>query len=182
MSYCSVIETMSPEKKALHKAYHDHHYGFPIEDDNELFCRLVMEINQAGLSWEIILKKEKSFRLAFDNFDIAKVAVYSEADRERLLSDPGIIRNKLKVNAAIENAKSILELQKEHGSFKNWLEMQHPKTKEEWVKIFKKTFKFTGGEIVNEFFMSIGMLPGAHAQSCPVYKQNREAGALWFGV
>ena len=182
MSYCSVIETMSPEKKALHKAYHDHHYGFPIEDDNELFCRLVMEINQAGLSWEIILKKEKSFRLAFDNFDIAKVAAYTETDRERLLSDPGIIRNKLKVNAAIENAKTILELQKEHGSFKNWLEMQHPKTKEEWVKIFKKTFKFTGGEIVNEFFMSIGMLPGAHVQNCPVYKQTRDAGALWFNV
>jgi len=182
MSYCSVIETMSPEKKALHKAYHDHHYGFPIEDDNELFCRLVMEINQAGLSWEIILKKENSFRLAFDNFDIAKVAAYTEADRERLLSDPGIIRNRLKVNAAIENAKTILALQKEHGSFKNWLEMQHPKTKEEWVKIFKKTFKFTGGEIVNEFFMSIGMLPGAHVQNCPVYKQTRDAGALWFTI
>jgi DNA-3-methyladenine glycosylase I len=179
MSYCSVIDHMPPERRALHKNYHDNHYGFPIEDDNELFCRLVMEINQAGLSWEIILKKENSFRLAFDNFDIAKVAAYTETDRERLLADPGIIRNRLKVNAAIENAKTIMALQKEHGSFKNWLEQQHPKSKDEWVKIFKKHFKFTGGEIVNEFFMSIGMLPGAHVASCPVYEQNIEAGALW---
>jgi len=179
MSYCSAIETMPPERKALHKAYHDHHYGFPIHDDNELFCRLVMEINQAGLSWEIILKKEKSFRLAFDNFNIDKVAAYTETDRERLLGDPGIIRNKLKVNAAIENAKTIQLLQKEHGSFKNWLELHHPKTKEEWVKLFKKTFKFTGGEIVNEFFMSIGYLPGAHAANCVVHQKAIEAGALW---
>jgi len=179
MSYCSVIEHMAPERKALHKNYHDNHYGFVIEDDNELFCRLVMEINQAGLSWELILKKENSFRLAFDNFDIGRVAAYTETDRERLLGDPGIIRNKLKVNAAIENAKTILQLQKEYGSFKNWLEHHHPKTKDEWVKLFKKTFKFTGGEIVNEFLMSIGMLPGAHVPQCPVYKQNIEAGALW---
>jgi len=179
MSYCSAIETMPTDRKALHKAYHDHHYGFPIHDDNELFCRLIMEINQAGLSWEIILKKENSFRLAFDNFDIGTIAAYTETDRERLLADPGIIRNKLKVNAAIENAKTIQILQKEHGSFKNWLELHHPKTKEEWVKLFKKTFKFTGGEIVNEFFMSIGYLPGAHALSCPVNQQAIDAGALW---
>jgi len=180
MSYCSAIDTMPPDRRALHKNYHDNHYGFPIESDNELFCRLVMEINQAGLSWEIILKKENSFRQAFDNFDIAKVAAYTELDRERLLADPGIIRNRLKVNAAIENAKTIQQLQKEHGSFKAWLELNHPKTKEEWVKLFKKTFKFTGGEIVNEFFMSIGMLPGAHVASCPVYKENQKAGALWM--
>ena len=179
MSYCTVIETMSPDKKALHKAYHDHHYGFPIENDNELFCRLVLEINQAGLSWELILKKEKTFRLAYDNFNIDIVAAYTETHRERLLADAGIIRNKLKVNAAIENAKTIQQLQKDHGSFKNWLESHHPKTKEEWVKLFKKTFKFTGGEIVNEFLMSIGMLPGAHVTSCPVYKQTLEAGALF---
>jgi DNA-3-methyladenine glycosylase I len=179
MSYCSVIETMPPDRKALHKAYHDYHYGFPIHDDNELFCRLVMEINQAGLSWEIILKKEKSFRLAFDNFDIGTVAAYTETDRERLLADPGIIRNRLKVNAAIENAKTIQLLQKEHGSFKNWLELHHPKTKDEWVKLFKKTFKFTGGEIVNEFFVSIGYLAGAHATNCAVHQQAIDAGAFW---
>jgi len=180
MSYCSAIETMTPERKTLHKSYHDHHYGFPIHNDNELFCRLILEINQAGLSWEIILKKENTFRLAYDNFDIDKVAAYTETDRERLLANPGIIRNKLKVNAAIENAKTIQQLQKEHGSFENWLEGHHPKTKEEWVKLFKKTFRFTGGEIVNEFLMSIGYLPGAHVPDCPVYNEALSAGALWL--
>lgn len=179
MSYCSVIDYMPEEKKALHKVYHDLHYGFPIHDDNELFCRLVLEINQAGLSWDTILKKQVSFRKAYDNFDVQKVAAYTEADRERLMVDAGIIRNRLKVNAAIENAKTILRLQKEHGSFEKWLEMQHPKTKEEWVKLFKKTFKFTGGEIVNEFLMSTGYLPGAHAANCAVYKKVLKADPLW---
>ena len=179
MSYCSAIESMSGDKKALHKAYHDHLYGFPIHDDNELFCRLVLEINQAGLSWETILKKEATFRKAYSNFNIKKVAAYTEADIERLLADAGIIRNKLKVNAAIENAKTILALQKEHGSFEKWLELHHPKTKEEWVKLFKKTFRFTGGEIVNEFLMSIGYLPGAHVNTCAVYKKVVATKPLW---
>ena len=171
---------MPPEKKALHGAYHDHAYGFPIHDDNELFCRLVLEINQAGLSWEIILKKEITFRKAYSNFVIKKVAAYTEKDRERLLQDTGIIRNRLKVNAAIENAKTILELQKEYGSFAEWLAQHHPKTKEEWVRLFKKTFKFTGGEIVNEFLMSIGYLPGAHTEDCPVYKKVLKAKPHWI--
>lgn len=180
MSYCAAIETMQPEaRKSLHKQYHDHHYGFPIHDDNELFGRLIMEINQAGLSWETILKKEESFRAAYSNFNIAAIAAYTDDDRERLLSDAGIIRNRLKVNAAIENAKAILQLQKEHGSFEQWLEHHHPKAKEEWVKLFKKTFRFTGGEIVGEFLMSIGYLPGAHAENCPVHKSAVKAGALW---
>ncbi|HWZ23527.1 MAG TPA: DNA-3-methyladenine glycosylase I [Cytophagaceae bacterium] len=180
MSYCSVIEYMNDEKKSIHKPYHDLHYGFPIHDDNELFCRLVLEINQAGLSWEIILKKESTFRKAYSNFNIKKVAAYTENDRERLLSDPGIIRNKLKINAAIENAKTILLLQKEYGSFEKWLETHHPKTKEEWVKLFKKTFRFTGGEIVNEFLMSIGYLPGAHTANCPVYNKVAKAKPMWM--
>jgi DNA-3-methyladenine glycosylase I len=182
MSYCSVIEYMSDEKKTIHKAYHDNHYGFPIHNDNELFCRLVLEINQAGLSWETILKKETTFRMAYDNFDIDKVAAYTEADRDRLLADPGIIRNRLKVNAAIENAKTIQQLQKEHGSFEQWLELHHPKTKDEWVKLFKKTFRFTGGEIVNEFLMSIGYLPGAHTADCAVFKTVQSANPLWMQV
>ncbi|WP_243732515.1 DNA-3-methyladenine glycosylase I [Pedobacter metabolipauper] len=170
---------MPQERKALHKSYHDNYYGFPIHNDNELFCRLVLEINQAGLSWETILKKEATFRKAYDNFDIQTVAVYTEADRERLLADPGIIRNRLKVNAAIENAKTIIQLQKEYGSFEKWLELNHPKTIAEWVKLFKKTFKFTGGEIVNEFLMSIGYLNGAHDASCAVYKKILDADPLW---
>ena len=179
MSYCSVVENMTGERQALHKAYHDHHYGFPIHDDNELFCRLVLEINQAGLSWETILKKEAGFRKAYHNFSIKKVAAYTEADRERLLADAGIIRNRLKINAAIENAKTILQLQKEHGSFEQWLESHHPKSKEEWVKLFKKTFRFTGGEIVNEFLQSIGYLPGAHSSGCPIYKKILKTDPLW---
>src|SRR6478609_4564931 len=98
MTYCSAIGQMSGDRKQLHKQYHDKFYGFPIDDDNELFGRLIMEINQAGLSWETILKKEKGFRKAYHNFNIKKVAAYTEADRERLMADPGIIRNRLKIN------------------------------------------------------------------------------------
>ena len=180
MSYCLAIEGMQPEsRKELHKNYHDNYYGYPIHDDNELFGRLILEINQAGLSWETVLKKEESFRKAYDNFDIQKIAAYTEEDRERLLSDPGIIRNKLKVNAAIENAKTIMKLQKEFGSFEKWLEHHHPKTLQEWMKLFKKTFKFTGGEIVNEFLMSTGYLKGSHAESCPVYQKVLDSNPLW---
>jgi DNA-3-methyladenine glycosylase I len=180
MSYCQAIETMQPEdRKALHKNYHDKHYGFPIHNDDELFGRLIMEINQAGLSWETILKKEESFRKAYSQFSIKKVAAYSEKDSARLLADVGIIRNKLKVNAAIENAKAILQLQQEFGSFENWLSHHHPKTKEEWVKLFKKTFKFTGGEIVGEFLMSIGYLPGAHIESCPINNVVMQSKPMW---
>ncbi len=168
-SYCEAIITM--DKNNVHRIYHDNFYGFPIEDDNELFERLILEINQAGLSWSTILNKQQNFKNAYKGFDIKKVASFKEKDFERLMSDAGIIRNRLKINAAIENAKKIFQLQKEFGSFKKWLDHHHPKTKEEWVKIFKKTFKFTGGEIVNEFLMSTGYLPGAHIESCPVYKK-----------
>ena len=180
MSYCTAIKSMSGERQALHKAYHDYQYGFPIHDDNELFCRLIFEINQAGLSWETILRKEASFRAAYDNFDIQKVAAYTEVDRERILADAGIIRNRLKINAAIENAKIILNLQKEYGSFGNWITSHHPKTKAEWIKVFKKTFKFTGGEIVNEFLMSIGYLPHAHDETCEVYAEVLKSNPMWL--
>ncbi len=170
---------MEGDRKALHKAYHDLHYGFPIHDDNELFCRLILEINQAGLSWETILKKQENFRKAYSKFNIKKVAAYTAADRKRLMANAGIIRNRLKINAAIENAKAILDLQKEHGSFHGWLMQHHPKTKEEWVKIFKKTFRFTGGEIVNEFLLSIGFLPGAHAKHCPIHSKALKAKPMW---
>ena len=170
---------MSGERKELHKNYHDNHYGFPIQNDNELFGRLILEINQAGLSWETILKKENSFRKAYSRFNIKTVAAYTEKDFDRLMADQGIIRNRLKINAAIENARTILLLQKEFGSFEKWLEYNHPKKKDEWVKLFKKTFRFTGGEIVNEFLMSIGYLPGAHAEDCPVYKKILKLKPMW---
>jgi DNA-3-methyladenine glycosylase I len=172
-SYCEAILLM--DKENVHRIYHDNFYGFPIEDDNELFERLVLEINQAGLNWTTILNKQDNFKKAYKEFDIKRVAAFKEKDFERLMNDAGIIRNRLKINAAIENAKRIKQLQKEFGSFKNWLDYHHPKSKTEWVKIFKTHFKFTGGEIVNEFLMSTGYLPGAHIESCPVYKKVLKA-------
>ena len=169
MTYCDYVKDL-PEDN-VHRVYHDHHYGFPIDNDNELFGRLILEINQAGLSWETILKKQEGFRKAYDNFDIATIAAYGEDDFNRLMNDSSIIRNRLKINAAIHNAQIILGLQKEFGSFKNWIEAFYPAKKEEWVKLFRKTFKFTGGEIVNEFLMSTGFLSGAHSSDCSVYVQ-----------
>ncbi len=179
MSYCKAINNMKPGEKQVHKIYHDTQYGFAIDDDDELFCRLVLEINQAGLSWTTILKKQEGFRKAYHNFSIKKVAAYNEKDFERLMNDAAIIRNRLKINAAIQNAKTILLLQKQYGSFKNWLTQQHPKTKEEWTKLFKTTFTFTGGEIVNEFIVSTGYLPGAHDRGCPVYKNVLTSKPMW---
>jgi len=180
MSYCNYIPMMKEPSKSLHQNYHDNHYGFPIHNDDELFGRLILEINQAGLSWETILKKENTFRIAYDNFNISKIAAYKEQDRDRLLSDAGIIRNRLKINAAIENANIILALQKEFGSFEKWLEYHQMKTKEEWVKLFKKSFRFTGGEIVNEFLMSIGYLKGAHAEDCLVHNEIIKQNPIWM--
>ncbi len=160
--------------------YHDTQYGFPLKDDNELFERLVLEINQAGLSWITILKKADNFHKAYAGFEIEKIAKYTERDRARLLADAGIIRNRLKVDAAIANAQKILELKKEFGSFKGWLDKHHPLTKEEWAKLFKKTFVFTGGEIVNEFLMSTGYLAGAHEVGCPIYKRAANLHPAWM--
>lgn len=163
----------------LHRPYHDEEYGFPLAGDGELFERLVLEINQAGLSWATILRKRDAFRKAYDGFDVDAVAAYGEADRARLLGDSGIVRNRLKVNAAVENARRIAALRPEFGSFKGWLDRHHPLAKEEWVRLFKKTFLFTGGEIVGEFLMSTGYLPGAHRQSCPVYEKVLAANPPW---
>lgn len=171
-SYCSYIR--GGKTHAVHVAYHDTEYGFPQEDDNVLFERLVLEINQAGLSWETILKKRAGFQAAYEGFEVASVAAYTQQDRERLLSDASIIRNRLKVNAAIHNAGVILHIQEEHGSFHAWLQQHRALQKPEWVKLFKKTFVFTGGEIVGEFLMSLGYLPGAHDDLCPVGAQIRQ--------
>ncbi len=179
MSYCKFISSLKTGEQAIHKIYHDTQYGFPVEEDDELFCRLILEVNQAGLSWTTILKKQDSFRKAYHNFDIKIIAGYKEKDFERLMNDVGIIRNRLKINAAIENAKKILALQKDFGSFKNWLTRHHPSTKEEWTKLFKLTFKFTGGEIVNEFLVSTGYLSGAHDETCTVYKKVLNTKPMW---
>lgn len=177
-TYCDYVN-IHPED-TFNKTYHDTEYGFPLKDDNLLFERLILEINQAGLSWITILRKAENFRKAYHAFDVDKVAKYGEKDSARLLADAGIIRNRLKVNAAIENAKRIQSLRKEFGSFKGWLDANHPLTKDEWTKLFKKTFVFTGGEIVNEFLLSTGYLQGAHDETCPVYKKVASLRPAWM--
>jgi DNA-3-methyladenine glycosylase I len=177
-TYCEAVSNL--DSTNVHRIYHDTAYGFPINNDNELFKRLILEINQAGLSWTTILNKQENFDKAFNNFNISEVALFNDLDRERLLKDTGIIRNRLKIEATIHNAKVILKLQSEFGSFKNWLDSLNPKSKEDWVKVFKKTFKFTGGEIVNEFLMSTGYLKGAHIETCCIYKPVEEAKPAWL--
>lgn len=161
-SYCAAVRRGIDE---WNRHYHDTEYGVPLHTDDELFERLILEINQAGLSWLTILKKREAFTRAYHGFEIAKVAAYTEADRARLLADPGIIRNRLKVNAAIENARRIQAL----GGFIPWLEARRGLALDAWAKEFKRTFLFTGGEIVREFLVSTAYLPGAHDEECPVY-------------
>jgi len=172
-SYCDAA--MDPH----HGRYHDTEYGFPLTDDDELFERLCLEINQAGLSWLTILKKRSGFREAYDHFDVDRVAAYGEEDRARLMADARIIRNRLKINAAIENARRIQRIRDTHGSFVGWLDAHHPQSRSEWIKLFRKTFLFTGGEIVGEFLTSIGYLPGAHREDCPVYGGIRALNPAW---
>ena len=164
----------------LHGPYHDHEYGFPQRKEAVLFERLLLEINQAGLSWETMLRKRDGFRAAYSGFDVDRVARYGERDRARLLADPGIIRNRLKVEAAIHNAQVIQQLRDTHGGFAAWLDAHHPLPKAEWVKLFKKTFRFTGGEITGEFLMSLGYLPGAHRQDCPAYRRAAKQRPPWM--
>lgn len=166
----------------FHGPYHDSEYGFPIQHDNKLFERLCLEIMQAGLSWLTILKKKDNFIAAFEGFDIDVVSAYTEPDISRLLNDSGIIRNKLKIAAIIENAKRIKQIQTDCGSFGTWLDQNHPKPKSEWVKLFRKTFKFTGGEITGEFLMSTGYLPGTHREDCPTYKEIENLNPAWMQV
>jgi len=177
MSYCDYITNLESDNP--HRIYHDTQYGFPISSDNELFGRLLLEINQAGLSWNTILNKQNNFRKAYSDFSITKVANYKVKDKSRLLNDAGIIRNRLKVDAAIYNAQQILQLQKEYDSFSNWLDYSHPLNREEWVKLFKKTFKFTGGEITNEFLLSSGYLKGAHTEKCSIYNKILKMNPKW---
>ncbi len=165
---------------AWHGPYHDTEYGFPVADESVLFERLILEINQAGLSWLTILKKRAAFNTAFDGFDVRRVAAYGEAERTRLLADAGIVRNRLKVDAVIANARQVVALRQSHGGLAEWLAAHHPLGKAEWVKLFKKTFRFTGGEITGEFLMSIGYLPGAHREDCPIFGQIARQRPPWM--
>jgi DNA-3-methyladenine glycosylase I len=176
-AYC-----LAAPENALHAPYHDGEYGFPTRDEAVLFERLVLEINQAGLSWATILKKRSAFRGAFAEFDVDRVAGFRAADVERLMNDAGIIRNRLKIAAVIDNARRIQELRRSHGSFVDWLDAHHPRPRADWVKLFKQTFRFTGGEIVNEFLMSLGYLPGAHEPDCPVYARIAVLAPPWMAA
>ncbi|MBI1777531.1 MAG: DNA-3-methyladenine glycosylase I [Proteobacteria bacterium] len=176
MSYCDIAPG-----HPFHAPYHDGEYGFPVDSDSVLFERLALEINQAGLSWLTILRKREAFSAAFQGFEPARVAAYGAKERARLMADAGIIRNRLKIDAVIHNAGVILALAREHGSFAQWIHRHHPLEKADWVKLFKRTFRFTGGEIVGEFLMSIGYLPGAHDAGCPVYRQIAKLNPPWMG-
>jgi DNA-3-methyladenine glycosylase I len=154
---------------SLHGPYHEGEYGFPAEDEAVLFERLVLEINQAGLSWKTILQKRPAFRAAFVGFEVDRVAGFGEPEVARLLTDPGIVRNRQKIAAVIDNARRIQQLRSSHGSFHAWLEAHHPRPPAEWTRLFRQIFRFTGGLIVGEFLMSLGYLPGAHEPDCPVY-------------
>ena len=142
----------------FHGPYHDREYGFPRRKDAELFERP-------------ILQKRDGFRQAYRGFDPAAVARFTGRDITRLMADADVIRNRLKIEAAVHNARVVLDLRESHGSFAKWLDAHHPLPKPEWLKLFKTTFRFTGGEIVGEFLMSLGYLPGAHAPDCPVYQK-----------
>jgi len=155
----------------LHGPYHDKEYGFPASDERVLFERLALEIMQAGLSWETVLKKREALNEAFDGFDAKKVSMYGARDKKRLLGDSRIIRNRLKIEAIITNASRIVELRQSYSGFSSWLDAHHPRPKKDWVKLFRATFKFVGPEIVGEFLMSLGYLEGAHRPDCPVFKQ-----------
>lgn len=158
----------------VHAAYHDKEYGFPVKSDRVLFERIALEIMQAGLSWETVLRKRRALNLAFDRFNPAKVALYGAGERKRLLADEGIIRNKLKIDAIIHNARKIVEIKETHGSFAKWLDLNYPRDKSSWVKLFKGQFRFMGDEIVGEFLMSTGYLPGAHREGCKIHKKIKK--------
>jgi DNA-3-methyladenine glycosylase I len=175
VSYCEIALG-----HPLHGPYHDREYGFPVRGERALFERLVLEMNQAGLSWLTILRKRDAFRRAFDRFDAERVAAYGPRERARLLADEGIVRNRLKIDAAIENARRIVALRASHGSMARWLSEHHPLDKERWVKLFKRTFVFTGGEITGSFLISIGYLPGAHEPGCPVYAKIAQLKPPWM--
>ena len=169
------------DDRPLHDVYHQTEYGFPKTDERDLFEIFALEIFQPGPSWDLILKKRATTFEAFEGSDVDRVAAYGERDKARLLSNPGIIRNKLKVEAIIHNARVIVDMRTDHGGFANWLKTHHPRNRRAWVKLFKKTFKFTGPEVTNEFLMCIGYLPGAHRDDCHVQKNRQGETALDAG-
>lgn len=176
MSWYCAVAVGNP----IHGSYHDHEYGFPTRDERVLFERFCLEIFQAGLSWEIILKRRAGIFEAFEGFDPDKIATWGDEESARLLADPRIIRNRLKVKAVLENARRWVALRQQYSSFDGWLTHHHPLTRAQWTKLFRQAFTFTGGEIVNELLMSIGYLPGTHAPECATFATIASLDPPWM--
>jgi DNA-3-methyladenine glycosylase I len=147
----------------IYRAYHDNEWGVPVHDDRTLFEMVNLEGAQAGLSWLTVLKKRETYRLAFDNFDAAKVARYGDRKVAQLLADPGIIRNRLKVAATIQNAKSFLAIQKEFGSFDRYI------------------WRFVDGKPINGQRLSLSDVPASSAESDAMSKDLRARGFKFVG-
>lgn len=186
---CETIRCAWSRDIPIYIAYHDNEWGRPVHDDNKLFEMLVLEGMQAGLSWLTVLKKRDAFREAFDGFDPRKVALYDAAKIQELLANEGIIRNRLKVNAAVTNAKAFLEVQEKHGSFDQllWAYVDHTPIQNHWARIEeipaktplsdriskdlkKMGFTFVGSTILYAFMQAIGMV-NDHVTSCFVYQE-----------
>jgi DNA-3-methyladenine glycosylase I len=152
--------------------YHDYEYGFKIKDDYSYFERLTLEIFQAGLSWSTIIKKRTAFRKAFDDFDFYKISRYRQARVDKLMQMPGIIRNKLKINATVYNAKTFVGIVAEHRSFDKFLRKQDVDDREKMLDVFRSYFKFIGPLILEEFMMSAGFWKINHSEDCFLYKPD----------
>lgn len=174
VSYCDIAPG-----HPFHGPYHDLEYGFPTTCETVLFERLCLEIFQAGLSWELMLKRRAGLNDAFAGFDVDTLAQWTGEDVTRLLGDVRIIRNRRKVEAVLENARRVQRLRQTDGGFAAWIKANSPKTKADWVKTFKARFVFTGPEVVGEFLMSISVLPGAHLESCPAYTRIKDLPNPW---
>jgi len=181
----------------LYEDYHDNEWGRPVHDDNKLFEMLILEGAQAGLSWETVLKKREAYREAFDGFDPRKVALYDDAKKAELMANPGIIRNRLKINAAVINAKLFLEVAEKHGSFDKfiWTYVDNKQIVGHWKKfedmplttsisdkiskdLKNMGFKFVGSTIIYSFMQAVGVV-NDHLKSCCVFDEILEEQKVW---
>jgi DNA-3-methyladenine glycosylase I len=172
--YCDVAPN-----DPVHAPYHDEEYGFPVADEPRLLERLALEIFQAGLTWRLVLVRRPALNAAFGGFDVDRVAGFGDEDVARLLEQPGVIRNRRKILAVIENASRVRRLRATDGGFASWIERHHPRDESEWLALFRRTFCFVGPQIVREFLLSLGYLPGAHRPDCPAYARTLKAAPAW---
>ncbi len=153
------------EGDPLLEEYHDKEWGILAKSDDELFERMSLQIFQAGLNWKLILQKRKNICEAFAGFRIDLVSRFTDDDYHALLNNPGILRNRQKIGAVLQNAKAIVEIREKHGSFQNYLD-SIPTELSEYRKEFRKTFKFMGPEITRMFVFNIGKITPPHEPQC----------------